>query len=79
MLSVCCVGLQVQALLGLSVLELCMLVAAQRLEDVGQPVFNFEVTYAASAASSLQLYSLFQVVLFLRLQHVTLPAMTLQC
>eukprot|EP00775_Hariotina_reticulata_P002948 gene2948-3233_t len=34
---------RVQALLGLSVLELCMLVAAQRLEDMGQPVFNFEM------------------------------------
>jgi hypothetical protein len=35
--------LQVPALQGLSVLELCMLVAAQRLEDRGTAVFNFEV------------------------------------
>jgi hypothetical protein len=35
--------LQVPALYGLSVLELCMLVAAQRLEDRGTAVFNFEV------------------------------------
>jgi hypothetical protein len=34
---------QVPALQGLSVLELCMLVAAQRLEDRGTAVFNFEV------------------------------------
>jgi hypothetical protein len=29
---------------GLSVLELCMLVAAQRLEDAGSSVFNFQVS-----------------------------------
>lgn len=34
---------QVPAVLGLSVLELCMLVAAQRLEDAGSSVFNFQV------------------------------------
>eukprot|EP00878_Enallax_costatus_P040562 GHUV01046874.1.p1 GENE.GHUV01046874.1~~GHUV01046874.1.p1 ORF type:complete len:287 (+),score=111.32 GHUV01046874.1:398-1258(+) len=36
-------GSRVAALLGLSVLELCLLVAAQRLEDRGSPVFNFEM------------------------------------
>jgi hypothetical protein len=36
-------AVQVPALQGLSVLELCMLVAAQRLEDRGSAVFNFEV------------------------------------
>lgn len=35
--------LQVSALTGLSVLELCMLVAAQRLEDAGHSIFNFQV------------------------------------
>lgn len=41
----CCVPLfvQVEAVEGLSVLELCMLVAAQRLEDAGSCVFNFQV------------------------------------
>jgi len=34
---------QVAAVLGLSVLELCMLVAAQRLEDAGSAAFNFQV------------------------------------
>ncbi|KAF6256569.1 origin recognition complex subunit 4 C-terminus-domain-containing protein [Scenedesmus sp. NREL 46B-D3] len=34
---------RVPALQGLSVLELCMLVAAQRLEDRGTAVFNFEM------------------------------------
>jgi hypothetical protein len=48
--SMFCVRTQVQALLGLSVLELCMLVAAQRLDDVGHSVFNFEVTCAAAHA-----------------------------
>jgi hypothetical protein len=37
---------RVPALAGLSVLELCMLVAAQRLEDAGQPTFNFQVRRA---------------------------------
>lgn len=40
----CChFGRQVVALHGLSVLELCLLVTAQRLEDRGTTVFNFEV------------------------------------
>lgn len=38
-----CVCVQVSAVMGLSVLELCMLVAAQRLEDAGSCVFNFQV------------------------------------
>lgn len=35
--------LQVPAIAGLSVLELCMLVAAQKLEDRQTAEFNFEV------------------------------------
>jgi hypothetical protein len=38
---------QVLALVGLSVLELCMLVAAQRLEDAGNSIFNFQVSVVA--------------------------------
>jgi hypothetical protein len=44
-------GVQVPALQGLSVLELCMLVAAQRLEDRGSPVFNFEVSVVSRPAA----------------------------
>jgi hypothetical protein len=40
---------QVEAVEGLSVLELCMLVAAQRLEDAGSCVFNFQVCALAES------------------------------
>jgi hypothetical protein len=47
LMMLCCVCCpQVPAVVGLSVLELCMLVAAQRLEDAGSSVFNFQVRLA---------------------------------
>lgn len=44
---------QVPAVVGLSVLELCMLVAAQRLEDAGSCVFNFQVCAADMGSQDL--------------------------
>jgi hypothetical protein len=44
---------QVPAVVGLSVLELCMLVAAQRLEDAGSCVFNFQVCVADMGCKNL--------------------------
>ena len=48
-LCACCAVFQVGALLGCSVLELFLLVAARRVEEKGQALFNFEVRCLSDA------------------------------